>query len=318
MTPADTGKSQVFGIVGVGPVGSILAGHLAKHGQRVILVDILKDHLDTIKTKGLTVSGVNQIKVRIEDVCYSIPELKKHRVDAVFVCVKASVLPRIMKDLKESVTPSAYVISYQNGLDTEDFIAQELGKDRTLRCVVNYAGNMVGNGHVDMTFFNKPNYIGAVSQTAEDYAKAIADILTSSELDTKFAETIRRYTWEKTILNVGMMALCAVTRQTMKDSFDFEPTHRLIEELVKEGIEVAKKDGIDFGPDFFDFCMKYLGKGGRHKPSMSVDVENQRPTEINFLNGKVAEYGKKYGVPTPYNQAITAIVKAIEAGYKKP
>jgi len=318
VTPADTEKGQIFGIVGVGPVGSILAGHLAKHGQRVILVDILREHLDTIKTKGLTLSGFTKFNVKIEDVCYSIAELKKHKVDAVFICVKASVLPRILKELKASVTPGAYVISYQNGLDTEDLIAQEFGKDRTLRCVVNYAGNMIGNGHVDMTFFNKPNYVGAVSQTAEEYARTLADILTSAELDTKFAETIRRYTWEKTLLNAGMMALCVVTKQTMKDAFDFEPTHKLIEELLKEGIEVAKTDGCDFGPDFFDFCMKYLGKGGRHKPSMLVDVENHRPTEIDFLNGKIVEFGEKFNMPTPYNQTITNIVKALEAGYKKP
>jgi len=318
MTNTDTASDQVFGIVGVGPVGSILAGHLAKHGQRVILVDILKNHLDTIKTKGLTVSGFTHFNVKIEDVCYSIPELKKHRVDAIFVCVKASILPRILKDLKGAATPGAHIISYQNGLDTEDLIAQEFGKESTLRCVVNYAGNMKADGHVDMTFFNKPNYVGAVSKDTEEYAKTLAGILTSAELETKFTDTIRKYTWEKTILNAGMMALCAVTKQTMKDAFDFGPTHGLIESLVKEGIDVAKADGCDYGPDFFDFCMRYLEKGGRHKPSMSVDVENKRPTEIDFLNGKIAEYGKKLNIPTPYNQTVTGIVKALEAGYKAP
>jgi 2-dehydropantoate 2-reductase len=318
MTEADTTNDQVFGIVGVGPVGSILAGHLAKHGRRVVLVDILKDHLDMIKTKGLNVSGFTQIKVKIEDVCYSIAELRKHRVDAVFVCVKASILPRILKELKASATPGAYVISYQNGLDTENLIAQEFGKERTLRCVVNYAGNVIGNGHVDMTFFNKPNYVGTLAGGAEEYAKQLAEILTSVDLETKFTDNIRKYTWEKTILNAGMSALCSVTKQLMKDAMDFPPTRRIVEGLVKEGIEIAKADGYDYGPQFFDFCMGYLGKTGRHKPSMLVDVENQRPTEIDFLNGKIAEYGEKFNMPTPYNQTITSIVKALEAGYKKP
>ncbi len=310
-------KDQVFGIVGVGPVGSILAGHLAKHGRRVILVDILKDHLDAIRTQGLTISGFTQMKVKIEDVCYAIPELKKHHVDAVFISVKASILPLILKDVKAATEPGTYAISFQNGLDTEQMISQEFGKEHTLRCVVNYAGNMVGNGLIDMTFFNKPNYVGTISHEADEYARRLAQVLTSADLETEFTDSIRKYTWEKTILNAGMSALCAVTKQTMKDAMDFPPTHRIVEGLVKEGIEAAKADGYDYGPGFFDFCMGYLGKAGRHKPSMLVDVENQRSTEIDFLNGKIVEYGGKHGIPTPYNQTITSIVKALEAGYKK-
>jgi len=109
-----------------------------------------------------------------------------------------------------------------------------------------------------------------------------------------------------------------VTKQMMKDAMDFPPTRQIVEGLVKEGIEIAKADGYDYGPQFFDFCMGYLGKTGRHKPSMLVDVENQRPTEIDFLNGKIVEFGEKFNMPTPYNQTVTSIVKALEAGYKKP
>ena len=123
--------------------------------------------------------------------------------------------------------------------------------------------------------------------------------------------------WEKTILNAGMLALCSVTKQTMKDAFDFKPTHQLVEGLVKESISVAKADGFDFGAGFVDFCMNYFAKAGRHKPSMLVDLENQRPTEIDFINGRIVEYGEKLGVRTPYNLTITSIVKALESGYKK-
>ena len=294
-----------------------MAGHLAKHGHRVVLVDILKNHLDTIRSKGLSVSGVAQFNVKIPDICYSVPELSKHKVDAVFISVKASILPKILKDLKSAVSPGAYVVSFQNGLDTETPIARDFGDARTLRCVVNYAGNLKGDGHVDMTFFNKPNYVGTVSPAANEYARSLAAVLTSSDLETEFTETIRKYTWEKTILNAGMLALCSVTKQTMKDAFDFKPTHQLVEALVRESIDVARADGFDYGPEFFDFCMNYLGKAGRHKPSMLVDLENQRPTEIDFINGRIVEYGERLNVQTPYNLAITSIVKALELGYKK-
>ncbi len=317
MAPKKKAEGQSFGIVGVGPVGSILAGHLAKHDQHVVLVDILKDHLNMIKSKGLTISGFTDLNVKIKDVCYTIPDLKKHRVDAVFIAVKASILPRIIKDIKDATVPGAYAISFQNGLDTELLLAREFGQERTLRFVVNYAGNLLGNGKVDMTFFNKPNYVGTISREAVDYAKSLAGILSSSDLDTKYTENIRRYTWEKTILNSAMSALCAVTKQTMKDAIEFEPTRHMIERLLTECIEVARASGYDYGEGFFDFCMGYLGKAGRHKPSMLVDVENRKPTEIDFLNGKIVEYGKSLDIPTPYNDSITNLVKALEASYSK-
>jgi len=317
MTPAHTKNEQIFGVIGVGPVGSILSAHLANHGWRVVLVDILKDHLNTIKSKGLKISGFTDLNVKIEDVCYSIPELKKHQVDAVFISVKAAVLPKILSDLKKATKSKTYAISFQNGLDTEQLISQKFGIDYTLRGVINYAGNLLGNGHVDMTFFNKPNYIGTISKKANDYAKQLAAIMTSCNLETEFTTNIRKYTWEKTILNAGMSALCAITKQTMKDAIDLEYTHTIVENLLKEGIDVAKASGYDYGSQFFDFCMSYLGKAGRHKPSMLIDVENQRATEIDFLNGKIVEYGKTLDIPTPYNKTITALVKAIESTYKK-
>ena len=52
-----------FGILGVGPVGAIMAAHLAKAGHNVTLIDVLKAHMDEIKKNGLTITGVKEMKV---------------------------------------------------------------------------------------------------------------------------------------------------------------------------------------------------------------------------------------------------------------
>ena len=51
-----------FGIVGAGPVGSIMGVHLAKASHNVTLVDILKPHLDEIISNGLSITGFKSIK----------------------------------------------------------------------------------------------------------------------------------------------------------------------------------------------------------------------------------------------------------------
>jgi 2-dehydropantoate 2-reductase len=45
---------------------------------------------------------------------------------------------------------------------------------------------------------------------------------------------------------------------------------------------------------------------------MLQDVEARRATEIDYLNGGIARFGREFGVPTPMNNAVTALVKALE------
>jgi 2-dehydropantoate 2-reductase len=61
--------------------------------------------------------------------------------------------------------------------------------------------------------------------------------------------------------------------------------------------------------------MGYLSKGGHHKPSMLIDIESKKPTEIEFLNGKIVELGKKYSIPVPFNETTAAYVRALESKY---
>ena len=50
--------------------------------------------------------------------------------------------------------------------------------------------------------------------------------------------------------------------------------------------------------------------------SMAQDVlMHRRQTEIDSLNGAVVEYGRRYGVPTPYNEVITEMICAIQNNY---
>lgn len=303
----------MLGIVGVGPVGGILAAHLAKHND-IVLVDILKDHLNEIKNRGLKISGVADMEVKIEKICYSIAELGPYDVDIVFIAVKASVLPGVVNELKKvySKPPLPKFVSVQNGLDTEKVIAEAFGEENALRVVVNYAGNLIANGSIKMTFFHPPNYIGSLSPKSHNDAKKIADMITKAGLETEFAEDIQRYVWQKVILNSALMPISAITGMTMKQVMDFQGTREMVEEALRECIAVSKGAGYDMGEGFYDKSISYLEKAGHHKPSMVADLEGGRPTEIGFLNGKIVHYGKKHKIPTPYNKALTNLVEALE------
>ena len=300
-------------IIGVGPVGGILGGHLVHAGHYVVLCDILKDHLDAIRERGLSITGVSEMTTKCERLAYDISELSHYpEVDTIVISTKASIMPLLIPQIRKVVQPGARFISCQNGLGNEEFLAKVFGPDNILRIVPNYAGGRVGDGQIWMSFFNPPNYIGAMTAKGEPLARQMALIMSEAGLETQFTPDIKKYEWAKAILNVALSPVCALTRKPMKDMMDFELTESLTEELLREGIKVAEAAGVTFDEGFFEYCVQYLKKAGYHKTSMHQDIDRGTPTEIDWLNGKIVERGRELGIETPYNFAITALIKGLE------
>ncbi len=302
-----------FGIVGVGPTGGIMAAHLANAGYDVVIVDIFKDHMDQIKKNGLTITNLKEFNAKFpkKNICYSIDELQDKKVNTLFIAVKASLLEKILPQIKKVVNQDTTLISLQNGFDTEEFIAEFFGEENSLRIVVNYAGNLIDNGVIRMSFFNPPNYIGVLSTNAEEKAKKLAEFITKAGIETVFTSDIKKHEWTKCILN-AISPVCVTTRTTMKQTMEFKDTRNICREILREAIEVARARGINFEPDFLDSCMSYLDKAGHHRVSMQADIEAGNPSEIEFLNGKIVEYGKIEGIPTLYNKIFVSLIRGCE------
>ncbi|MFB0514273.1 MAG: ketopantoate reductase family protein [Candidatus Bathyarchaeia archaeon] len=312
------GKKPTIGIIGLGPVGSILAAHLAKSGEDIVVEDIVQKLLITVKKEGLHISGIRELTAKIDKTASSMSELSKFDPDIIFIATKACFLKFILPELKQIYKPEMKIVSFENGLDNEQLIAETLGIDTTYRVVINYAGNKVSHGNAKMNWFQPPNYVGAFHKgryTTDETTKYVAHMMTASGLTTEEAPEIKKHVWEKTILNSALCSICAVTGQTMKEAMEFENTRGLAVKILEEGLEVAKADGYDFGKDALNRFTSYLEKGGAHKPSMLIDVESRRPTEVDFMSGAIARYGERYGIPTPVNSTFTSLLKTIENQY---
>ncbi len=307
-------KDWKVAIVGAGPAGGILGTYLIKENIDVTLVDIWKDHMKAIQENGLQVSGVDSLVGHFDadHLKLAISELKEIEPDLVFIATKTSFLEPVASELKKVLPNKSLIISHQNGAGNEEILTKYFGDERVFRVVINYAGNITEPGKVDMTFFNPPNIIGAVSSKNHAMAKAIAELMSKTGLTTEFQENFQSAVWKKVILNAALGTLCAITGMTMREAMDFPNTRDIVSYTLKEGLAVAEKIGFTYEPDFHDKCIAYLSKGGHHKPSTLIDVETRKPTEIDFLNGIVVEKGKKHGVPVPFNEAITALLKALD------
>jgi 2-dehydropantoate 2-reductase len=300
-------------VIGVGPVGGILLAHLAHAGHSVVSCDIQTPHLDAIREKGLSVTGVVELLAKCERVASGVSELSNFpEIDTIVIATKASVLPRLVPQIASIARPEMRFITCQNGLDNEEYLAETFGPDHVLRLIINYGGSQMGDGVVHMSFFNPPNYIGAMTPSGQRLARTLAKMLTDAGLETQFTTDIKRYEWEKVVLNSALNPICALTRKPMKDMMDLELTELLAAELLREGIAVANAAGITFDDDFLEHGLQYLRKAGYHRTSMHQDILRRVPTEIRWINGKIVEWGRAHHVRTPYNFTIAALIQGLE------
>jgi 2-dehydropantoate 2-reductase len=311
-------KKPTIGIIGLGPIGSILAAHLAKSGQDIVAQDIIEPLLSKIEKEGLNISGITELTAKITKTANSVSKLSKFDPNIIFIATKACMLEKILPEIRKIYMPNMKIVSFQNGLGNEQLIAEKLGIDTAYRVVINYAGNTISLGNVKMNWFQPPNFVGALHKrkyTTDETTKYIANIMTASGLKTEEASDINKHVWEKTILNSALCSICAATGQTMKEAMEYKHTRDLAIKILEEGLKVAKADGYDFGKEALANFTAYLEKGGAHKPSMLIDVENKRPTEVDFMSGAIARYGEEYRIPTPVNSTFTGLLKTIESRY---
>lgn len=306
-------KPQTFAVVGAGPVGCIVAAFLAQGGYEVILCDVINDLLTPALDPGIIIEGSENLQQKVSRTVTNIDELARHAPDVVIITVKAHALPLIASSIEGFQRDGMYVVSWQNGIDTELELSKILGKGPVMRAVVNYGCGLIGPAHVRIPFHHPPHYIQELDPASQPAAAGIAGAFSSCGLQTEHTADIISMVWRKAVMNSCMNPVCAVTGLTMSRAMNDPIVYQTVDNLVKECLKVARANEINVGWDFYPHAMEYMGNAGDHKPSMLMDIEANRRTEIDFMNGKFVEYGARAGIETPYNHTLWTLVKGLES-----
>ncbi len=305
-----------IGIIGAGPVGSIMAAFLAQNGENIFLVDLKEDLISAVEKDGITITGKDtEFTTHVAGTGNFTASLSRFDPDLVFITVKSNYLDPLLEEIKMIYKPGQKMLVIQNGIDNEDIIAEKFGPDAVMRFVINYAGMIVEPGVFKLSFFHPPNYLGVMSLNNEALGKEISEFLTQAGLETQFVQDIKKFEWKKTILNAALMPVCATTGLTMKEAMATKETRYLCEQILNECIEVAKKVGYEYGDDFFENSLAYLSGAGHHKPSTSLDLEAGNPIEYIFQ--PIIDYGKKMETPTPFLESLTKVMQTLESQIRK-
>jgi 2-dehydropantoate 2-reductase len=305
-------EPKKFAVIGAGPVGAIVAAFLAAGGREVTLCDVVPALLAPALSPGIVVEGTDVFTARVTKVTTSVDDLIDDPPDVIVVAVKATALPLLASALEGFVGEGRYVVSWQNGVDTELVLARNLGKKTVLRAVVNLGCVPLSPAHVRIAFHHRPHYIQELDPRSGDAAVAICRVFTECGLETRHTEQIHNMVWRKAILNACMNPICAVTGKTMSEVINDPILFHLVDALIKEGVAVARANEVSLGANFYPYCIDYIRSAGHHKPSMLQDIEAGRRTEVDFINGKIVEYGVQAGIATPNHTMIRGLVKALE------
>lgn len=291
-------------VIGAGALGTFYSAMIAASGQDVTLVCRQKD-VDVLK-KGISVSG------EMEKHAHPSVSTSPPTSDIIFITVKSYDIISAVKDIP--LKPDTLVIVIHNGLGGDEAASSILGSGH-VGVGVSYSGvTFLEPGKVKLAGYTE-TVLGSVEPVVQQRLGEVLNVLESSGLRSRIAEDIRRAQWEKMYANVGINAITAITGLTNGMLLEVPALKSLVASAVTEAAAVSSAAGIIPAVDPVEKTYAVIRDTYNNRSSMLQDVSNCKRTEIDVLNGKVSSLGRIYGVPTPVNDTITALVKGIEKRY---
>src|SRR5919204_1547020 len=296
-------------VVGCGAVGSLFAAYLARSGEHEIWAyDVSKQHIAAMRERGLRLSGAEEFTAKLNAAAdpAEIP-----RCDYGIVATKAIHTRSAIAHTARIFDEKSAVCSVQNGVGNEEIIAEHV--KYVIRGTTFPAGHVIEAGHVGYDI-KGDTWIGPFEPTNTPYkmVEDLAGVLTRAGMNTVAMRDARGAQWTKLIFNAGTNPVGALTGLDHGAATFFQPTGELFNQLIDEGLAVAKALNIDLHNDPKQMVTKAANAPGKHKASMLQDVLAKRATEVDFMNGAIVRWGEKLGVPTPLNKAMWALVKGLE------
>ena len=304
-------------VLGAGAMGSLFGGLVAEGGLDVTLVDPWQEHIDSIREHGLKMVGFGgdrHISVNATTDPSTIES-----ADIVFVQCKANFNAAAAESVRHlfSAGGDTVAISFQNGLGNEEELAEYFGEKNVLGGLTAQGASIESPGVV-RNHAELPSYIGEMSGGLSDRTRTIADLLSGANLPTEASENIRLDIWRKLMANIAISAVSGITGLNIGEIFNNNFGDDVSYAALDEAIAVAKAVGVDLSPDDArEILGKISGPNGtpQNKSSLRVDIENERPSEIDYINGAVVKLAKEHNIAVPVNETLVTLVHAIQSRY---
>ena len=294
-------------MVGAGSVGGFFGAQLAKYNPDVSFL-LRPNTLAAVKQNGLTIrsaEGTFTVKPHAASDARQLP-----RPDLIVLGVKAYDLDEVLNQIEPVLTEKTVILTLQNGIDTEDRLLARIQRD----CVVGgvaYIYSRIAEPGVIEHYKKGTVAIGELMGYESDRLLAIRDLFTSAGVPCHLSKDIRRTKWEKMCWNCVFNPITVLIDDRVAKALDHPEMMSVIRQIVGEVAAVAATLKVPLPPDMVERVVKASQEIRDIHTSMYDDWKGGRPTEIDYLNGYIVEQGRRLGIPTPVNEALTAMIKAI-------
>lgn len=292
-------------ILGAGGVGGYYGGILARAGHQVSLL-ARGAHLDALRERGLEVRTPEGTFTAAVEARGDPGELGA--VDLAIVAVKTYSLGEIAPAARIVAHAGAIVLPLLNGVEAADLlIADGVPDQRVLGGLTQISAARIAPGVIQRFSPFQRVVVGERAGGFSERAERIAAAFREAGVEAQASEDITADLWRKLAFISTLAAVCGLARSPVGPIRDTPMGHVLIERGVREVLAVGRARGVTLPPEDEAKTLGFIDSlGGALKPSLLMDLEAGRPTEIEDLSGAVSRLGRLAGVDTPVHDVATA------------
>jgi len=304
-------------IFGIGAMGSVYAGLMREAGHEVWGVDVWQDHVDAINRDGLKLEGASGDRV-ISGINATSNADDVGACDLYVIATKASGVGPAARAISSLMRDDSIILTIQNGLGAGERISEHMAVDNVLLGVADgFGASIKGPGHAHHNAMNLIR-VGEINGGISERLQTITGVWQDAGFNAKAFDDIDQLIWGKYICNVSFSGPCTVFDCTLGELLANPVTENIARGCALEVYTLGRAKGINWTfEDTDDYIAAFAAKMPEARPSMLLDHHAKRLSEINAINGMVVELGKQLGIPTPYNEVLTAVIRQREEAFNK-
>ncbi len=294
-------------MVGAGAVGGFFGAHLAKTNPHVSFL-LRPRTLEAVRKRGLSLRSAAGF-LTVHPPAASDPR-DLPRPDLIILSVKAYDLDEVLLQVEPVMTDATVFLTLQNGVDAEDRIIARFQRDCVVGGVAFLYAKIVEPGVIEH-YKRGSVAIGELMAHQSPRVCQIADLFRQAGIPCQLAEDIRRSKWEKMCWNCVFNPFTVLINDRVSKALDHPEMHGVIRQIVGEVAAVAAGLKVPLPEDMADKVLQWSQEIRDIHTSMYDDWKAGRPTEIEYLNGYIVRRARELGIPTPLNEALTAMIKTL-------
>src|SRR5215469_5339050 len=300
-------------VMAAGAVGGYFGGRLAAAGHDVAFI-ARGAHRDAIRQNGLTIESALG-DLHLNDVNVTDDPKQVGPVDVVLFAVKLWDTETAGEQTRPLVGSNTRVITLQNGVDSVERLVPILGEEPMIGGTTYVVATIARPGVIRHTGTNARIRCGRLDRRPDPVLTGYVEQIKNANIDITLSDHILLDIWKKFVLLSGTSGITATTRQPIGVIRDDGDMRAFLYKLMQETIAVGRAAGVEFSPDFqTELDRSVSGFHPTMKASMANDLDAGNRLELDWLAGRIVALGRKYGIPTPAQEAVYAILKPYRMG----